>query len=104
MTTAEDRIAQVIATHEPADSYKYMLLDRLRTDCDYFLGYGGRNAAGLWSHSVGTHINCMLMIYDSFPDADRPEWITREQILEYGQRMKEPTGEAGQAIAPDSCR
>ena len=29
-------IDHVIATHAPADKFKYQLLDRLRCDCDYF--------------------------------------------------------------------
>lgn len=80
-------VKHVIATHEPADKYKYMLLDRLRTDCEYFLGNGNRYAPNLWAGSVGTHIKCMLLLFDSFPKEDRPEWLTREKIEEYGRRM-----------------
>lgn len=25
------------------DKFDYMLLDRMRTDCEYFMTYGGRN-------------------------------------------------------------
>lgn len=80
-------IQNIIATHEPADRFKYMLLDRLRTDCEYFLGNGSRNASQLWAGAVGTHIKAMLMLYDSFPEEDRPEWITRDDIEKYGERM-----------------
>lgn len=82
-------IKHVIETHEPADKYKYMLLDRLRTDCEYFLGNGNRNVSQLWGGSVGTHIDSMLLLYDSFPEEDRPEWLTREQIKDYSERMGE---------------
>ena len=80
-------ISHVIAIHEPTDSYKYILLDRLRTDCEYFLGNGNRYAPQLWAGAVGTHIKAMLLLYDSFPEEDRPEWLTREQIEDYGRRM-----------------
>lgn len=85
-------VKHIIATHEPADKFKYMLLDRLRTDCEYFLGNGNRYAPHLWAGAVGTHIECMLLLYDSFPDEDRPEWITREQIEDYGRRMNTQKG------------
>lgn len=93
--TPEGALAQirdVISTHEPADKFKYMLLDRLRTDCEYFLGNGNRYAPYLWAGAVGTHIKSMLLLYDSFPEEDRPEWLTREQIEEYGRRMNPQKG------------
>ena len=30
------------------DKFLYMMLDRLRCDCEYFLGFGGRNERRLW--------------------------------------------------------
>ena len=73
-------IDDVIATHEAADSYKYMLLDRLRTDCGYYLDGGNRNCKYLWGGSVRAHLGAMRALYDSFPEDDRPEWLTAEQI------------------------
>ena len=81
-------ILHVIKTHEPADSYKYMLLDRLRTDCGYFLGNGNRDAGHLWAAgSVETHLECMRILWDSFPDEDKPEWLTRDDLERYAQDM-----------------
>ena len=31
------------------EKFRYMLLDRMRTDCEYYLGNGGRNARDLWA-------------------------------------------------------
>lgn len=31
---------------------RYMLLDRMRSDCDYFLGYGRFYANHLWAGNV----------------------------------------------------
>ena len=34
----------------------YVLLDRLRADCDYFLGAGGRSEKHLWAGNVHAQI------------------------------------------------
>ena len=39
--------------------YQYMLLDRLKTDCEYFLGNGNRNEKHLWAGSVDAQIKEM---------------------------------------------
>lgn len=80
-------VKNIIATSGPTDKFKYMLLDRLRADCEYFLGAGNRHAAHLWAHAVKPQIEAMLLLYDSFPDDSRPEWITREQIEGYRAEM-----------------
>lgn len=80
-------ILHVIKTHEPADRYKYMLLDRLRTDCGYFLGNGNRNNRTLWAGSVDTHLECMKLLWDSFPEDDRPEWLPASDLDQYAQDM-----------------
>ena len=86
-------IVHVINTHEPADRYKYMLLDRLRTDCDYFLNNGNRNPGTLWAGSVDVHLECMKLLWSSFPGGDRPEWLTESDLEQYAQDM------AGQSLA-----
>jgi len=96
-------IDDVIATHEPADSYKYMLLDRLRADCGYYLDGGNRNCKYLWGGSVAAHLDAMRALYESFPEGDRPEWLTAEQIDDYAARMeREPTGRAENSPAVGS--
>ena len=87
-------IKHVIATHAPADKFKYQLLDRLRMDCDYFLGNGNRCARHLWAGAVGTHIDSMMLLYDSFPEDARPEWLKREQIEAYREEMNPQKGTA----------
>lgn len=67
---------------------KYRLLDRMRIDCEYFLGNGARHEKYLYSGNVKDHIADMLKLYDSIPDGQKPEWITREQILEYKKLME----------------
>lgn len=87
-------IDHVIATHAPADKFKYQLLDRLRCDCDYFLGNGNRYAPHLWAGDVETHLESMKKLYYSFPETGRPEWITAEDLERYAERMKPQKGAA----------
>ena len=43
----------------------YMMLDRLRTDCDYFLGNGNGYLGHLYYKDVDKHIEEMKKIYES---------------------------------------
>lgn len=67
------------------DRFNYMMLDRLRCDCDYYLNYGGRNAKSLWAKDEQKQIDKMREIYDSLKI--KPKWLTMEQIDEYAARM-----------------
>lgn len=33
------------------------------------------------------HIDKMKELYDSFPEGEKPEWLTYEQILDYEKSM-----------------
>ena len=66
--------------------FEYMLLNRLQCDCNYYLGYGSRNAQHcLWAHDKQKQIDKMRELYDLLPV--KPEWLIREQIDEYAARM-----------------
>lgn len=80
-------IKRIIETKGPADSFKYQMLDRLRCDCNYFLGYGNRSENHLWSGNVADHIADMKALWNSFPESEKPEWLTMEQIEEYEKQM-----------------
>ena len=68
------------------DRFNYMLLDRLKSDCEYYLRYGGRNAnRSLWAQDEQAQIDKMRELYDSLKI--KPEWLTMEQIDEYAARM-----------------
>lgn len=67
------------------DRFNYMMLDRLRCDCDYYLNYGGRNAKSLWAKDEQKQIDKMRELYDLLPI--KPEWLTIDQINEYAARM-----------------
>ena len=65
---------------------KYCLLDRMRIDCEYFLGFGARHKKYLWAGNVKVQIENMLYLYDSI--MQKPDWLTREQILNYKKLME----------------
>ena len=65
--------------------FNYMMLDRLKSDCEYYLGYGGRNAKSLWAHDEQKQIDKMRELYELLQI--KPEWLSKEQINEYATRM-----------------
>lgn len=65
---------------------KYCLLARMREDCEYFLGFGARHEKYLWTGNAKVQIENMLYLYDSIKQ--KPEWLTREQILNYKELME----------------
>ena len=66
--------------------FNYMMLDRLKSDCEYYLVNGGRNAKqSLWAKDEQAQIDKMREIYDSLKV--KPEWLSKEQINEYAARM-----------------
>lgn len=65
--------------------FNYMLLSRLISDCDYFLGYGNANEKDLWAGSVEKQIAKMRELYDLIPE--KPEWISLEDIADYEECM-----------------
>ena len=65
-----------------------MLLNRLRADCDYFLGAGGRSEKHLWAGSVYAQIKKMRELYDAL--SEKPEWLTAEAIDRYAAQMAAP--------------
>ena len=66
----------------------YVLLDRLRADCDYFLGAGGRSEKHLWAGNVHAQIKKMRELYNTL--LEKPEWLTAEAIDRYAAQMAAP--------------
>lgn len=65
--------------------FQYMMLGRLKSDCDYFLGYGGRSERRLWAGNVKDQIKEMKERWNRLEV--KPEWLTMEQIEEYERQM-----------------
>lgn len=68
-------------------SMNYRMLDRLRADCDYFLGDGNGHEKHLYYNSVEKHCDEMEKLWNSFAEGEKPEWLTMEQIKEYRGKM-----------------
>ena len=93
-TKVQRRLAQLIREDQflteqekPAleQNPDYRLLDRLRADCEYFLGAGNRAEKHLWAGSVYAQIVKMRGLYDALPQ--KPEWLTKEMLDDYADRM-----------------
>jgi hypothetical protein len=73
--------------YENSYRFNYAMLDRMRSDCDYYLGYGHRNKSRLCGGNEKDHIEKMKELYNSFPEGKKPEWLTYEGILEYEKQL-----------------
>lgn len=80
-------IKNLIAERPATDSFKYMLLDRMKQDCKYYLGNGNRLKKYLWANDEKEHIENMKALWNSFPDEEKPEWLTMKQIETYEKEM-----------------
>lgn len=67
--------------------FRYMMLDRLRQDCEYYLGYGSKNPKNLWAGNEKDQIKNMRALWNTFEPEDKPEWLTWDEIDIYAQRM-----------------
>ncbi|MCQ4953066.1 SNF2-related protein [Holdemania filiformis] len=89
VSVSEEELESVRVSQEnPLSQGDYRLLGRLKSDCDYFLGAGGRAEKHLWAGNVREQIAKMRELYASLPD--KPEWITPEDIDRYARRMEPP--------------
>ena len=76
-----------VPTHaEQEDMYR--LLDRLKVDCEYFLGAGGRAEKHLWAGNVREQIAKMRELYAML--LKKPYWLTEADIDRYAKRMEPP--------------
>lgn len=66
-------------------AFYYRFLDRLLSDCKYFLGAGNRCAKYLWAHDTKKQAALMREIYRALPAA--PEWCSMEMICAFDRAM-----------------
>lgn len=67
--------------------FRYQMLSRLKMDCGYYLGNGGRSNNVLWAKDEVEHIELMKAIWNSFDQGDKPEWLSMADIEEYEKKM-----------------
>ncbi|WP_313529279.1 LPD11 domain-containing protein [Anaerotignum sp.] len=80
-------IIQPVSLPSREKKFQYMMLDRLKSDCNYYLGYGNRQVNRLWAKNEREHIEMMKSLWISFADDEKPEWLTWTQILQYEKEM-----------------
>ena len=85
---AGDKIIDFLYNSEKSHEFQYQLLGRLQSDCEYYLGFGNKNPDKLWAKNEIAQIEKMLEIYNALPV--KPEWLTREQIYDYSNKMDVP--------------
>ncbi len=68
-----------------SEEFQYRLLDRLKADCDYYLGAGGKNPKHLWAENPLLQVQKMQEIYESL--SEKPEWLSEEQLAAYEKEM-----------------
>lgn len=73
--------------------FRYQFLSRLQSDCNYFLGNGGRYEKFLWAQNVSDQIALMREYWHSFSESEKPEWLTLEEIGELEKNMLLPVNE-----------
>ncbi len=88
LVSVSDEELESIGVTPEQSSDDYRLLSRLKADCDYFLGAGGRAEKHLWAGNVREQIAKMRELYALLPE--KPEWLTMEDIDRYAYRMEPP--------------
>lgn len=68
-----------------SQQFEYMMLGRLQSDCDYFLGYGNRFTGNLWADTVEGHIAEMKRLWNLL--TVKPQWLSMEKIEDYEAKM-----------------
>ena len=67
--------------------FEYMMLSRLKSDCDTHLNIENKYAYRLAESARAGIIKEMKDLWNSFGDNEKPEWLTWEQILEYEKKI-----------------
>ena len=71
--------------YEP--KFRYMMLSRMKMDCDYYIHMGSDNPDHLWAGDEKSQIENMKVLWNSFPEEDKPEWLTWDELLEYERKL-----------------
>lgn len=80
-------INDIIERAKICDSFAYQILSRMESDCKYWLGNGNKRDSDLWAGEPYEQIQDMLNIWDAFPEGEKPEWLSKEDILSFAVQM-----------------
>lgn len=73
--------------YENKYEHDYRMLSRYLADCKYFLGAANKSENVLYYKDVTKHLEEMKKLYATFPEEQRPEWLTEKQLNTVIQRM-----------------
>lgn len=68
--------------------FRYQMLDRMKQDCNYYLNNGNRQNKYLWAQDEAEQIKYMKALWNSFPENEKPEWLSYKQICEYKEAFE----------------
>lgn len=71
---------------QKSQEFTYMMLSRLRQDCEFFLNWGNGNRDRLYHGNIVDHIADMIKLHNNL--VFKPEWLTLKEINKYSKNMK----------------
>ena len=79
----QDKLKQL----ELDNKHNYMLLDRCRSDVDYFFGNGQIYGHHLYYGEISKHMREMINLWKSLPL--KPTWLRAAKLIEYKTRVNQ---------------
>ena len=71
----------------------YMILDRMKEDCNYYINHDGNVSSGsIWGGSIESLLSEMEERLSSFDANEKPEWLTDTDFERMKNRVSEITG------------
>jgi hypothetical protein len=77
---------KLFENEESSQQFDYMMLNRLQSDCEYFLNWGGGSERVLHQGNIEGQIAEMKKIWNRL--RTKPEWLSMEEISDYENKMK----------------
>jgi len=78
------------SAYMPDADFCSLLLGRMKSDCDYYLGCGQRDASVLWVKDVKGHLLTMRQFYESLEN--KPDFLSEVVLKEYERKMLPEVG------------
>lgn len=71
----------------------YMILDRMKEDCNYYINHNGNVSSGsIWGGSIESLLSEMEERLSSFDVTEKPDWLTDTDFERMKNRVSEITG------------
>lgn len=91
------KITEPIECSDPfvrhAREMDYMILDRMKEDCNYYINHNGNVSSGsIWGGSIESLLSEMEERLSSFDVTEKPDWLTDTDFERMKNRVSEITG------------